>query len=55
VNHPLWVERIRALSPDVIFSFYYRNLLSDEILSLAQKARLTCTVLCCQHTVAARR
>lgn len=35
VNHPLWVERIRQLQPDVIFSFYYRNLLSDEILSLA--------------------
>jgi UDP-4-amino-4-deoxy-L-arabinose formyltransferase/UDP-glucuronic acid dehydrogenase (UDP-4-keto-hexauronic acid decarboxylating) len=32
VNHPLWVERIRALAPDVMFSFYYRNLLGDEIL-----------------------
>jgi Methionyl-tRNA formyltransferase len=37
VNHPLWVERIRALAPDVIFSFYYRNLLSDAILNLAPK------------------
>ena len=37
VNHPLWVDRIRALAPDVIFSFYYRNLLSDEILGLAAK------------------
>ncbi|MFH7828781.1 bifunctional UDP-4-amino-4-deoxy-L-arabinose formyltransferase/UDP-glucuronic acid oxidase ArnA [Kluyvera chengduensis] len=35
VNHPLWVDRIRAMAPDVIFSFYYRNLLSDEILNLA--------------------
>lgn len=35
VNHPLWAERIRQLQPDVIFSFYYRNMLSDEILSLA--------------------
>lgn len=35
VNHPLWVERIRELQPDIIFSFYYRNMLSDEILSLA--------------------
>lgn len=35
VNHPLWVEQIREMQPDVIFSFYYRNLLSDEILSLA--------------------
>ncbi|NRN28074.1 bifunctional UDP-4-amino-4-deoxy-L-arabinose formyltransferase/UDP-glucuronic acid oxidase ArnA [Photorhabdus heterorhabditis] len=35
VNHPLWVERIRELKPDVIFSFYYRNMLSEDILSLA--------------------
>lgn len=35
VNHPLWVDRIRELQPDVIFSFYYRHMLSDELLSLA--------------------
>ncbi|MDX6019349.1 bifunctional UDP-4-amino-4-deoxy-L-arabinose formyltransferase/UDP-glucuronic acid oxidase ArnA [Scandinavium sp. V105_16] len=35
VNHPLWVERIRTMAPDVIFSFYYRHLLSDDIVSLA--------------------
>ncbi|MEQ9925861.1 bifunctional UDP-4-amino-4-deoxy-L-arabinose formyltransferase/UDP-glucuronic acid oxidase ArnA [Pectobacterium brasiliense] len=34
VNHPLWVNRIRELAPDVIFSFYYRTLLSDDILQL---------------------
>ncbi len=37
VNHPLWVERIRELQPDIIFSFYYRNMLSEEVLSLAPK------------------
>lgn len=37
VNHPLWVDRIRAMAPEVIFSFYYRNLLSDDILNLAPK------------------
>ncbi|MFO6295925.1 bifunctional UDP-4-amino-4-deoxy-L-arabinose formyltransferase/UDP-glucuronic acid oxidase ArnA [Rahnella selenatireducens] len=37
VNHPLWVDRIHALQPDVIFSFYYRNMLSEEILSLAPR------------------
>ncbi|MBB1202118.1 bifunctional UDP-4-amino-4-deoxy-L-arabinose formyltransferase/UDP-glucuronic acid oxidase ArnA [Enterobacteriaceae bacterium 89] len=37
VNHPLWVDRIQAMSPDVIFSFYYRNLLSDAILNSARK------------------
>ena len=35
VNHPLWIDRIRAMAPEVIFSFYYRHLLSDAILSLA--------------------
>lgn len=40
VNHPLWVDRIRALQPDVIFSFYYRNMLSEEILSLAPRGGL---------------
>lgn len=37
VNHPLWVDRIRELKPDVIFSFYYRDMLSEEILALAPK------------------
>lgn len=25
INHPLWVEHIRQLAPEVIFSFYYRG------------------------------
>ncbi|WP_017347609.1 bifunctional UDP-4-amino-4-deoxy-L-arabinose formyltransferase/UDP-glucuronic acid oxidase ArnA [Pantoea sp. A4] len=37
VNHPLWVDRIKALQPDAIFSFYYRNLLSDNILNSAKQ------------------
>ncbi|MGE9553697.1 bifunctional UDP-4-amino-4-deoxy-L-arabinose formyltransferase/UDP-glucuronic acid oxidase ArnA [Erwinia amylovora] len=36
VNHPLWVDRIKAMAPDMIFSFYYRNLLGEEILSCAK-------------------
>lgn len=35
VNHPIWVDRIAELAPDIIFSFYYRNLLSEDILQLA--------------------
>ncbi|MGN8158518.1 bifunctional UDP-4-amino-4-deoxy-L-arabinose formyltransferase/UDP-glucuronic acid oxidase ArnA [Salinisphaera sp. SWV1] len=34
VNGPFWVEHIRALAPDYIFSFYYRNLLSADILAI---------------------
>ena len=37
VNHPLWVERIRELKPEVIFSFYYRDMLNEELLALAPK------------------
>ncbi|MGY2161936.1 bifunctional UDP-4-amino-4-deoxy-L-arabinose formyltransferase/UDP-glucuronic acid oxidase ArnA [Pseudomonas tolaasii] len=36
-NHPLWVERIAKLNPDYIFSFYYRNLLSEPLLATASK------------------
>jgi UDP-4-amino-4-deoxy-L-arabinose formyltransferase/UDP-glucuronic acid dehydrogenase (UDP-4-keto-hexauronic acid decarboxylating) len=32
VNTPKWIEKIRNISPEVIFSFYYRNLLSRDIL-----------------------
>ncbi|HUL37517.1 MAG TPA: formyltransferase, partial [Thermodesulfobacteriota bacterium] len=34
VNTPEWVEMIRKLSPEVIFSFYYRNLLGGDILAV---------------------
>jgi UDP-4-amino-4-deoxy-L-arabinose formyltransferase/UDP-glucuronic acid dehydrogenase (UDP-4-keto-hexauronic acid decarboxylating) len=36
-NHPLWVQKIRELAPDVLFSFYYREMLSDELLAVAKK------------------
>lgn len=37
VNHPLWIERIQQMQPDIIFSFYYRNMICDEILSSAPR------------------
>lgn len=37
VNHPLWLERIKQYQPDVIFSFYYRQLLSQPLLDIAKK------------------
>ncbi|MDH2069254.1 bifunctional UDP-4-amino-4-deoxy-L-arabinose formyltransferase/UDP-glucuronic acid oxidase ArnA [Pantoea sp. GD03673] len=36
-NHPIWLDRIRTMAPQMIFSFYYRHLLSDEILQCARK------------------
>ncbi|CAA2930078.1 bifunctional UDP-4-amino-4-deoxy-L-arabinose formyltransferase/UDP-glucuronic acid oxidase ArnA [Arsenophonus endosymbiont of Bemisia tabaci] len=37
VNHSLLIERIEKMQPDVIFSFYYRHMLSQELLALAPK------------------
>ncbi len=34
INHPLWVERIRALAPDIMFSFYYRHMVGAEVLAI---------------------
>jgi len=34
INHPLWIYRIKEASPDILFSFYYRNMVSSEILSI---------------------
>lgn len=40
LNHPLWVKRIRDLAPDLIFSFYYRNLVGREILEIPERGCL---------------
>ncbi|WNN45549.1 MULTISPECIES: bifunctional UDP-4-amino-4-deoxy-L-arabinose formyltransferase/UDP-glucuronic acid oxidase ArnA [Winslowiella] len=37
INHPLWVDRIKSSEPEVIFSFYYRNMLCDEIINCAKQ------------------
>ena len=34
INHPIWVSRIRELEPDILFSFYYRKLLKQQILEI---------------------
>nr|WP_321467734.1 bifunctional UDP-4-amino-4-deoxy-L-arabinose formyltransferase/UDP-glucuronic acid oxidase ArnA [uncultured Desulfobulbus sp.] len=34
INHPLWIEKIRAMQPDALFSFYYRNMVGQEILDI---------------------
>ena len=34
VNAPEWIARLRELKPDVIFSFYYRNMICQEILDI---------------------
>jgi len=34
INHPLWLQRIRELAPEVLFSFYYRKLVSKDLLEI---------------------
>ena len=40
INHPLWVEKIKALAPDFLFSFYYRNMVKPAVLDLPTKGAL---------------
>ncbi|HEX5421848.1 MAG TPA: formyltransferase family protein, partial [Gammaproteobacteria bacterium] len=40
VNHPLWLAKIRALEPDILFSLYYRKLLSKELLAIPPRGCL---------------
>ena len=34
INHPLWIQRIKNMDPDIIFSFYYRNMVKPAILDI---------------------
>jgi len=34
INHPMWVERIRDLKPDILFSFYYRKMIRPALLEI---------------------
>ena len=40
VNHPLMVEKIRRIEPDILFSFYYRALLKAPILNIPKSGCL---------------
>ncbi len=36
INHPLWVEKIKNLDPEIIFSFYYRKMVGKDILGIPE-------------------
>ncbi|MDM8521910.1 bifunctional UDP-4-amino-4-deoxy-L-arabinose formyltransferase/UDP-glucuronic acid oxidase ArnA [Desulfococcaceae bacterium HSG8] len=40
INHPIWVNKIRELNPDIIFSFYYRDMVRQPILEIPPKGCL---------------
>ncbi|MBW2344074.1 MAG: bifunctional UDP-4-amino-4-deoxy-L-arabinose formyltransferase/UDP-glucuronic acid oxidase ArnA, partial [Deltaproteobacteria bacterium] len=34
INHPIWVRKISELEPDILFSFYYRDMVGPSILDI---------------------
>ncbi|MBI3392098.1 MAG: formyltransferase [Nitrospirae bacterium] len=34
LGDPAWIARVRDMNPDLIFSFYYRNIIPQEVLDL---------------------
>ena len=40
VNNPMWVNKIKKMQPDMIFSFYYRDMIKSSILDIAPKGSL---------------
>ena len=34
INHPLWIDKIKDLNPDILFSFYYRDMLKPALLNI---------------------
>jgi len=40
VNHPIWINKIKSLAPDILFSFYYRDMLCKEILDIPKAGAL---------------
>lgn len=55
VNHPLWVERIAQLSPEVIFSLLSPSYLRRDFAARLPQVHLICMVRCYQNIVVARR
>jgi len=40
INHPLWIDKIKELKPDILFSFYYRDMLKPALLNIPQSGCL---------------
>src|SRR5512137_2795687 len=40
INRPEWVARMRDLAPDILFSFYYRRMVGEAILSIPTRGCL---------------
>ncbi len=40
INHPLWLDKIRKLKPDILFSFYYRQMVKADLLAIPPRGCL---------------
>ena len=52
INHPIWVQRMKEMNPDVLFSFYYRNMVGAPILAIPPGGASIYTARCFPHTEA---
>lgn len=40
INHPIWTSKIKAMAPDILFSFYYRSMVKQPVLDIPPKGCL---------------
>jgi UDP-4-amino-4-deoxy-L-arabinose formyltransferase/UDP-glucuronic acid dehydrogenase (UDP-4-keto-hexauronic acid decarboxylating) len=40
INHPIWISKLKAMAPDILFSFYYRNMVKQSVLDIPPKGCL---------------
>ncbi len=40
INHPIWVEKIKALKPDIIFFFYFRQMVKQSLMDIPSQGCL---------------
>lgn len=40
INHPIWVEKIKALKPDIMFSFYFRQMVKQPLMDIPSQGCL---------------
>jgi UDP-4-amino-4-deoxy-L-arabinose formyltransferase/UDP-glucuronic acid dehydrogenase (UDP-4-keto-hexauronic acid decarboxylating) len=34
INHPIWVRKIKEMAPDILFSFFYRQMVRNPVLEI---------------------
>lgn len=37
INHPIWIQKIKEIDPEILFSFHYRREVRQEVLDIPSK------------------